>query len=298
MRDGELLDRTPIVLDEATLERLAERDPETGRRLARVELAKIAYASGGLRVAGMLARPRGPGPHPSVIWNRGGHGASGVISARQAATQLAPIADRGYVVVASQYRGNAGGEGTDEFGGAELADVLNLVPLLDAMPDADPERIGMWGWSRGGLMTYLAMARTERLRAAVALSAVSDLADYLAHRPEMRQRVFDKLLPTDPAEREAAIARRSPVRWPEKLCKTTPLLVMHGSADWRVHAGQALAMAAALQAAMHPFRFVLFEGADHGLAEFSGEAQRFAQEWLDRYLRDRLPWPSLEPHGL
>jgi len=298
MRDGELLDRTPIVLDEATLARLAERDSETGPRLGRVELAKIAYASGGLRVSGLLARPRAKGPHPSVIYNRGGYGATGVISARQAATQLAPIAERGYIVVATQYRGSAGSAGTDEFGGGDLADVLNLVPLLDDMPDADPDRIGMWGWSRGGLMTYLAMARTDRLRAAIVLSAVSDLADYLAHRPEMRERVFAKLLPEASTEREAAITDRSPVRWANRLCKTTPLLVMHGSADWRVPARQALAMAAALQATLHPFRFVLFEGADHGLAEFSAEAQRFAHEWLDRYLRDRLPWPSLEPHGL
>lgn len=298
MRDGELFDRTPIALDPATLERLSARDPETAPRLGRVELSKIAYASGGFRVSGIMARPKTGGPYPSIIYNRGGHGASGVISARQALTQLAPIADRGYVVVASQYRGNAGSEGTDEFGGGEMDDVLNLVPLLDGMADADPERIGMWGWSRGGLMTYLAMARTDRLRAAIALSAVSDLADYLERRPEMRDRVFAQLLPSDPAAREAAIAARSPVRWPDRLCKTTPLLVMHGSADWRVQAGQAIAMAAALQAAMHPFRFVLFEGADHGLAEFSAEAQQLCYEWLDRYLRDRKPWPNLEPHGL
>jgi dipeptidyl aminopeptidase/acylaminoacyl peptidase len=298
MRDGELLEQTPIALDPATLDRLAERDPEAHARLARVELAKIAYASQGLRVTGMLARPKRSGPLPSVIYNRGGYGSSGVISARQAATQLAAIADRGYLVVASQYRGNAGGEGQDEFGGGDLADVLNLIPLIDATADADPARIGMWGWSRGGLMTYLALARTERLRAAIATSAVADLADYLARRPEMQQRVFAKLLPEGGPEREAAVAARSPIRWAEKLCKTTPLLVLHGSADWRVHPGQALAMATALHAAMHPLRFVLFEGADHGLAEFSAEALRLSHDWLDRYLRDRQPWPSLEPHGL
>lgn len=298
MRDGELLEQTPIALDAATADRLAERDPDAHARLGRVELAKIVYASGGLRVTGMLARPKRSGPVPSVIYNRGGYGSSGVISARQAATQLAAIADRGYLVVASQYRGNAGSEGRDEFGGADVADVLNLIALLDGMADADPGRIGMWGWSRGGLMTYLALARTERLRAAIAISAVADLTDYLARRTEMEARVFAKLLPQDGAERAVAIDARSPIRWPERLCKTTPLLVLHGSADWRVHPGQALAMASALHAAQHPLRFVLFEGADHGLAEFSGETLRLCHDWLDRYLRDRLPWPSLEPHGL
>lgn len=298
MRDGDLLDRMPLALDADTLARLAERDPAARARLDRVETFRIAYASDSLRVTGYLARPKRPGPLPCVIYNRGGHGSSGVISARQAAIQLSAIADRGYLVVASQYRGNAGSEGLDEFGGADLDDVLALIPLLEAEPEADPARIGMWGWSRGGLMTYLALARTDRIAAAVILSGVTDLADYLQRRPEMEQRVFAKLVSDYRADKEAAIRRRSPIRWPERLCKTTPILMLHGGADWRVHPTQALRMAAALYEAKRPFRFVFFEGADHGLAEFNAEAMQLSYDWLDRYLRDRLPWPNLEPHGL
>ena len=134
--------------------------------------------------------------------------------------------------------------------------------------------------------------------AAVILSGLTDLADYLRRRPEMEERVFAKLVPDYRADREAAILRRSPIRWPEKLCKTTPILMLHGGADWRVHPTQALRMATALYDAKHPFRFAFFEGADHGLAEVSAEAMRMSYDWLDRYLRDRTPWPSLEPHGL
>jgi dipeptidyl aminopeptidase/acylaminoacyl peptidase len=56
-------------------------------------------------------------------------------------------------------------------------------------------------------------------------------------------------------------------------------------------------MAAALLEAKHPFRLVLFEGAQHGLAEFREEADRMMRDWLDRYVKERKPWPSLEPHG-
>ena len=56
-------------------------------------------------------------------------------------------------------------------------------------------------------------------------------------------------------------------------------------------------MAAALLEAKHPFRLVLFEGAQHGLAEFREEADRLMRDWLDRYVKERKPWPSLEPHG-
>ena len=56
-------------------------------------------------------------------------------------------------------------------------------------------------------------------------------------------------------------------------------------------------MAAALLEAKHPFRLVLLEGAQHGLAEFREEKDRMMRDWLDRYVKERKPWPSVEPHG-
>jgi hypothetical protein len=56
-------------------------------------------------------------------------------------------------------------------------------------------------------------------------------------------------------------------------------------------------MAAALYEVKHPFRFVFFEGGDHGLSEHRAEMDRLIKDWLDRYVRDRQLWPSLEPHG-
>jgi dipeptidyl aminopeptidase/acylaminoacyl peptidase len=87
------------------------------------------------------------------------------------------------------------------------------------------------------------------------------------------------------------------VRWPEKLHKKTPILLLHGSADWRVHPTEGLTMATKLYESKHPFRLVFFEGGDHGLSEHRDEVNRLARDWLDRYVRDKRPWPSLEPHG-
>ena len=41
----------------------------------------------------------------------------------------------------------------------------------------------------------------------------------------------------------------------------------------------------------------MFEGGDHGLADFTTEVDRLVEDWLDRYVRDRKPWPGLDPHG-
>ncbi len=63
----------------------------------------------------------------------------------------------GFVVVASQYRGADGGEGKEEYGGADIADVLNLIPLAKSLGYADMKNVFMFGNSRGGMMTYLAL---------------------------------------------------------------------------------------------------------------------------------------------
>jgi dipeptidyl aminopeptidase/acylaminoacyl peptidase len=296
--DGQLLAQTPLALDDQTLARLAQREPTIHARLAQVELFELVYHSDGLRIKALLARPQGAGPYPCLIYNRGGNRDFGALGPADAATVLARIAAWGYVVVASQYRGALGGEGADEFGGADVADVLNLLPLLDRQPGADTARIGMWGWSRGGLMTYRALAATDRLSAAIVVAGLADAFDYMARRPDMEREVFAELVPGYAQNRATELERRSPIRWAARLCKRTPILLLHGGADWRVHPSQSLRMAQALFDHTHPFRLVFLEGGDHALAEHRDEMFEQGRAWLARYLRDQQPWPSLEPHGL
>jgi len=175
--------------------------------------------------------------------------------------------------------------------------VLNLIPLLESMPEADASRIGMLGSSRGGMMTYLALTRTDRIDAAVVLSGISDSFDTVTRRPDMEMYVYAELVPEWGQDRQEALERRSAVLWPEKLNNETPILLLHGSADWRVHPTQALRMASALYEVNHPFRFVFFEGGDHGLSEYQQEVNLLTREWLDYYVREGQRWPSLEPHG-
>jgi dipeptidyl aminopeptidase/acylaminoacyl peptidase len=111
-------------------------------------------------VKGYLAVPKRGDRLPCLIFNRGGNRGFGALTDGYAAMVLGKLATWGYVVAASQYRGNAGGEGREEFGGADLQDVLHLIPLLESLPQADTSRLGMYGWSRGGLMTYLALTKT------------------------------------------------------------------------------------------------------------------------------------------
>ena len=122
---------------------------------------KIAYLSDGLKVRGYISYPIDKSKkYPCVIWNRGGIGNKGAIDSFTARGLFGQIASWGYVVFATQYRGNDGGEGHDEFGGDDVDDVLNLIPLADEIENADTTKWGIEGWSRGGMMTYLALTRT------------------------------------------------------------------------------------------------------------------------------------------
>jgi dipeptidyl aminopeptidase/acylaminoacyl peptidase len=265
--------------------------------LARVVIQRITYLSDGLRVRGYLVEPVDGDSLPAVIYNRGGNRDFGAFTDTSAVFLLAPLAAKGYVVAASQYRGNMGGEGQEEFGGADVNDVLNLLPLLDRHARVDSTRIGMYGWSRGGMMTYLALARTNRIRAAVVGAGAADAFINTRMRPEMAENVFAELVPNWNSDRDGALASRSAVRWADRLHKETPILLLHGSADWRVHPTEALGMANALFEAKHPFRMIFYEGGDHGLNEFRREVDEAVLAWLDRYVRDRAPLPNLEPHG-
>jgi dipeptidyl aminopeptidase/acylaminoacyl peptidase len=262
-----------------------------------IELRRIQYRSDGLVVNGYFAIPKTGTKLPCIIMNRGGNDTLGTWTDEAAARTLVKQASWGYAVVASQYRGANGAEGKDEYGGADVDDVLNLIPVLEAEPRADASRIGMIGVSRGGTMAYIALTKTTRIAAAVINSGIADLLAWRAERPEM-DRVFTRMVPDYATARDAQLIARSAIRWPQRLNKSTPILILHGTADWRANPkSNAINMATALYEAKHPFRMVLFEGAQHGLLEHKEEADRITREWLDRYVRDRKPWPSLEPHG-
>jgi dipeptidyl aminopeptidase/acylaminoacyl peptidase len=286
----------------------------------KITLERIIYVSDGLEVEGYVARPKETDGEklPCVIFNRGGNRSFGELSPMRAALLMGRLATRGYVVAASNYRGNGefgrekypgericseceqhiGGVGREEFGGAEVNDILNLIPVLEQMPEADTARMGLFGWSRGGMMTHLALKKTDRFKAAIVGAGVADAAAGIEQRPGMAEHVYSELVPgwDDPEKRAAAVAARSAVLWADALPENTPILILHGTADWRVDPTQALDMARALLEARRPFRLVMLEGGDHGLSEYWDESDRLVDHWLDTYVRDGKSWPSLDPH--
>lgn len=289
--NGTIVERAPVDFSSSL-----PGPTESQDYLDEIEASAITYMSEGLKIKGFYVKPRGSGPFPCIVFNRGGNREFGAINTRVLVNLICRMASWGYLVVASQYRGGCGSEGKDEFGGADLADVMSLFSLVDRDPCADPSRIGMYGGSRGGMMTYLALAKTDRVKAAVIRCGVSDLTTWTDDRKDMEE-VYRDLIPGFDLDREGALRERSALYWAERLCPTTPILILQGASDWRVNPLSALRMGERLLGLGRPFRLEMLEGADHALSECIPERNRQTREWFDRFvLRGEVP-PRTELHG-
>jgi dipeptidyl aminopeptidase/acylaminoacyl peptidase len=262
-----------------------ERGAAAMRAVQGVEVEAITYLSDGLQVKGFLLKPPGPGPFPSLIFCRGGSGESGALTNAYLYLYLARYAAWGYAVAASQYRGNGGSEGRDEWGDGDISDVLNLIPILDEWPAADASRIGIYGWSRGSINALLALARTARIRAAVVAGTIADIPAHYA-AIAMLDAPYSRLWRGGREPSPAEQAALSPINYVDHFPTDVPILIMHGAADCQIPAEQSLILAAALQRRQHPYRLVIFEGDDHGLHHHLPEAEAQVEAWLGRFIRD------------
>lgn len=219
---------------------------------------RIAYESDGLRIAGFLVRPRhAAGRLPVILWCPGGDGTVLLDSL----LIMSNWARAGYAVVATTYRGGPRSEGRDEIGGADVDDVLALAPLVRSLPGVDADRLFIYGQSRGGMEAYRAMASGLPVRAAAVNSGVTDMS--WNGRPDAAD--LDAMnraaMPDYASEAANHFCRRSAICWPEKL--HAPLLLLHGGADWRVPAAQAIDLAARLDSLHRPYSLHIVEGGAH-----------------------------------
>ena len=302
-RDGEIVDKTSINSFDELIEYIrkteqrdtVELDPSRFAHFQEVDVFGLTYGSDGLKVKGFLLKPKGAGPYPAVIYNRGGSLEWGSLThfiASIGLGELAMLAREGYVVIASQYRGNGGSEGLEEYGGRDIHDVLNLIPLLETIPEADTANIGMFGWSRGGAQTFSTMRKTNRIKAVAVGGPGTDLVAVAEDRPELPE-WWATFIP-DYYENEAQILKtRSPVYWVDELPRDVPILMMHGTADSKAKPIETLQFALELDKYRVPYRLIMFEGGHHALREHQQEVFDQLIRWFDRFLKQGEPVPDL-----
>lgn len=249
--------------------------------LKNTEVKKIIYDSDGLKVQGYLAYPKNNSQKlPLLIWNRGGNRKDGKIDDFLAKGMFGEIASWGYVVLASNYREE------DEFGGREINDILNLVPLADEIAFCDSSKIGMEGWSRGGMMTYKILTLTNRINCAVIISGLADLFRSEENRSDLVI-VCKKLFGTDDKnEFEKRKKERSAVYFADKINKLTKILLIHGKADKKISYLDSVYMFKKLKDNGIYCELRLIEDGDHYLRKQRKEVTQLRRDWFEKYLKN------------
>ena len=307
--DGQLISQAPwsalpdwSELDDFTHQYFTPAIYEHARTQTQFTALDIRYWSDGQALRGLLIRPRNPQGQrwPAIIFNRGGTGDYGRIGNYNVPCKedsdsclylvdLLMLAEKGFVVIASDYRFHGETGKRDEWGGKDVDDVLNLVPTVKALDFVDPDRLYMLGQSRGGTMTYIALKRGAPVRAAAVIAGPSLLSedthtfihgDWFLNGNQW----FDgapKVWP-DYAHRAAEHFRdRSAALWPDAI--NVPVLILHGREDPLVPVTQALRMADALQSHGKVYSLVIYGSDGHSLSKNAEDRTRRIAEWFDAY---------------
>lgn len=193
------------------------------------------------------------------------------------------LAQQGYVVFSLDNRGTPR-RGRD-FGGAlygvqgtvEVADQLKGVQWLKAQPWVDAQRIGVQGWSNGGYMTLMLLAKaSDQYACGVAGAPVTDWGLYDTHYTERYMNL--------PAANPAGYTEGRVLTHIDGL--TSPLLLIHGMADDNVLFTNSTSLMSALQKRGQPFELMTYPGAKHGLSGANAlHRYRVAEDFLGRCLK-------------
>jgi dipeptidyl aminopeptidase/acylaminoacyl peptidase len=202
---------------------------------------------------------------------------------------IAAFAFRGYAVLRSNVRGSTGyGKqfryaNYGDWGGGDFQDMMAGVDKVIAMGVADPEYLGIAGWSYGGYLTSWSITQTHRFKAASIGAPVTDLAG-MNGTADMWTFVPD-YMHSESWEKPEIYIRHSPVYNARGV--TTPALIQQGSEDTVVPLGQGEELYNALLAQAVPVRMVVYPRSGHSPRE-SKILRHIMQEnldWFDKYLK-------------
>lgn len=193
------------------------------------------------------------------------------------------FAANGYVVVTPNPRGSSGyGQAFShaiwaDWGNKDYEDVMAGVDHAIARGWADPDRLGVGGWSYGGVLTNHVITKTDRFKGAI--SGASEVLYVANYGHDHYQHQWEKELGL-PWENREAYERISPFNRVDRV--TTPTLFMGGEKDWNVPIQNSEQMYQALRRLGKETQLVVYPGQTHGLSVPAFQVDRY-ERYLDWY---------------
>ncbi len=202
------------------------------------------------------------------------------------------FAANGYVVVMSNPRGSSG-YGQDfslgiyrDWGNKDFEDVMAGVDFAITQGYADPERLGVGGWSYGGILTNYVITKTDRFAAAI--TGASEVLYVTNYGHDHYQLQWEQEMGL-PWENRELWERLSPFNQVEKI--VTPTLIMGGEKDWNVPIINSEQLYQALRRLGRTTQLVVYPGEHHGIRAPSYQKDRLERYlvWYDRFVKREQP---------
>ncbi len=259
-------------------------------RLGSVEGIDFKSADG-TPVAGFVVKPpdfEAGKAYPTILWIHGG-------PVSQFTVGFNPVwqvfAGAGYVVVSANPRGSSGyGEDFSraiwaDWGNKDFQDVMAAVDHAIELGYTDPDKLGVGGWSYGGILTNYVITKTDRFAAAI--SGASETNFLACYGTDHYQRDWEQELGL-PWENRDLYTRLSPITSVDKI--VTPTLILCGERDWNVPLNQSEQLYQSLRRLGRDTQLIIYPGQGHGIRKPSYQKDRYTRflGWYDRLLKGEV----------
>jgi dipeptidyl aminopeptidase/acylaminoacyl peptidase len=200
------------------------------------------------------------------------------------------LVGRGFAVLYPNIRGSTGygyeflAMNRRDWGGGDFKDVMAGVDFMIERGIADPERLGIGGWSYGGYMAAWAVTQTDRFKASVSGAPMTDLAsEYGTEMASINS--YDTWYLGNPYENLDLFVERSPVTHVKKA--RTPTLILCGENDVTDPIGQCQQFYRGLKRYGIETEFVVYPREGHGIREEKHQIDLLNRviDWFIRYLK-------------
>jgi dipeptidyl aminopeptidase/acylaminoacyl peptidase len=277
-----------------------ERELRRGENYSRYY---ASYLSDGLKIYALLTVPDGEMPEggwPAIVFNHGYIPPEVYVTTERYVNYVDRLARAGYIVFRIDYRGHdqSEGEATGAYGDpGYLADVMNAVASIKQFPQANPEKIGMWGHSMGGYLTLRAMVISSDIKAGVIWAGV--VAPYTDLLYNWRR---SGSFVASPSSRgvgwrtewveEFGSPEENPAFWDSVSANSYldalsgAIQLHHGTADEDVPLKFSEDLAIHLNTLGMSYEFFIYEEDDHNISKYFTTAMDRTVAFFDLYLKE------------